>query len=1501
MIFLTWLSTVAGAATLNVPGAYSDITSAMNVAVAGDEIVLAPGGLFSTAVYQGATVNVPNITIKSAPYFPGLGSRPKVVPPTVFTGGPFPIMIVSETVFNVTANGTLTLEGVELNSGGSNSRCLRVDSPPLNPGENSVTIDDVNFVECTYEDDGGALFVGENAVVSISDASIEGTTTGTSNTRGGAIRVDGALDMTGGTIFGGNATYGGGIYVYGTGTLALDDVEVTGNWSDYGGGIYASTSGGNASISLNNVVTLGNYAQMGGFFRGVDADMTVANSTIANNFALTSGALSDVGRGGAFYQTGGTLNISDSTCTNNTGLFGGCLYARGGADITVTDVTMSDNSVENEGGSIYLSSDATLTATEMNVDLSVAEGEGGGGLYMGTDAGLVELVGGSFVQNSALGTSGNGLGGGIYMSGTNQPFSPPLTGLSLVDVTFFANIAQSGGGLASTAGRTYVSGGSFVGDSAIDGGCIMFEGLSITITDNIMQACDASVDGGALHSMGTAAVTVLDSEVKFTTAGARGGAMWTEGPLTVNRTLFRDTESVQRGGAVYARGSTLLENVIFEGASTTGGFYGGAVAVSGSGNHESRNVTFFENSGLNTAYYSDASGSHLFDGVVLAYNTSGSGTEYAIQLAAGPSWTSNGLVVSGQPAQFAGMNPSDVVVDYQYPFADINEDTIGTPDPHAYSGLWLRPNSPAQNVASGTNPDGSDADAGAFGGASADEWGGPWLWDGDSDGAVFAVDCDDADALYFPGATENPGGAVALDFDCDGFYTCYADADGDGFGDDTTTVAVAVGTPGACDSAGASSIGGDCNDNNEDINPESEVYVDSDNDGYGGENAAGVDACSLSDLTGYSVIGGDCDDSSASVNPGAFAEVVGDEIDQNCDGYEICHVDSDNDGYGGFASGTATIPWPSAGCASFGHSTNPQDCNDSVGSINPAAAEIPGDGVDSNCDNQEICYVDQDGDGLGSTQTTTTDLTCSGPNLASVAGDCDDNDATSSSGTTEIPADGIDQDCDGTDLCFVDGDFDGFGDNNQGYAYAALPGGCSVAGFATIQGDCDDANSAAYPGATEVVGNEVDENCDALVACWEDGDGDGYATWLAATVTVPEGSTCASAGHATLQGDCEDDANNGGVDIYPSAVEDLCDGIDSNCNCSGYPGEPAGTVDGIDDGGNSCGGPDQDFDMDGLTWLEEPDVLDADCDDDLDDDGLLDGEEGVADPINPDSDGDGILDGEEVEFFGGFDDEDGDGFENVIDDDDDDDGLLTSFERTAFVAPICGDEPWRDPDIDGDGVEDGLEGLFDVDMDGVPAACDADESFGCGFDPAVRREELRAARASAVLGGAAYPTAGDADGDGLLDQDELGLYCADGSMPDVASCDDALHGRCEDGAEALAFDSDADGRADWLDDDDDDDGVLTADESTTADPDGDGLPDYLDPDSDGDGIPDGQDDGSDDTDGPDDNDGPGDGGDGGGDGDDDDKDSGGCGHLPGTQAGWLILLGAAALRRRRSA
>jgi hypothetical protein len=83
-----------------------------------------------------------------------------------------------------------------------------------------------------------------------------------------------------------------------------------------------------------------------------------------------------------------------------------------------------------------------------------------------------------------------------------------------------------------------------------------------------------------------------------------------------------------------------------------------------------------------------------------------------------------------------------------------------------------------------------------------------------------------------------------------------------------------------------------------------------------------------------------------------------------------------------------------------------EDCNDYDADISPGATEVPCDGVDNDCDGAFLSEdLDNDGDGY-----------------SACLGDCDDTNAAIGVNGVEIECDGIDQDCDGSDPCTDPGD-----------------------------------------------------------------------------------------------------------------------------------------------------------------------------------------------------------------------------------------------------------------------------------------------------------------------------------------------------------------------------------------------------------------------------------------------------------------------------------------------
>lgn len=318
----------------------------------------------------------------------------------------------------------------------------------------------------------------------------------------------------------------------------------------------------------------------------------------------------------------------------------------------------------------------------------------------------------------------------------------------------------------------------------------------------------------------------------------------------------------------------------------------------------------------------------------------------------------------------------------------------------------------------------------------------------------------------------------------------YRDTDGDGHGNPS------ISTQACNQPSGYVADRTDCNDNNASIHPgAAEVcnnsvdedcngsdllcpttwYRDADGDGYGNPNDS---TQSATQPPGYVSNNTDCNDNCSSCHPGGTETC--DSKDNDCDGQSdegvgtTWYRDADGDGYGNPSNSTQACSQPG------GYVSNNSDCNDSNGNVHPGATEVCGNGIDDDCvAGDQPCntwYRDADGDGHGnpndSIQSTTQP-----PGYVSNNTDCNDSNTAVHLGAIEICGNGIDEDCNGLDLScpmtwYRDADGDGYGNANVSVQSQTQP-----AGFVADHTDCNDNNAHIHPGASEICGNGIDEDC----------------------------------------------------------------------------------------------------------------------------------------------------------------------------------------------------------------------------------------------------------------------------------------------------------------------------------------------------------------------------------------------------------------------------------------
>ena len=223
-------------------------------------------------------------------------------------------------------------------------------------------------------------------------------------------------------------------------TLTIKNGTIKGGWANNGGGIYVNTD---SKVILDHVTVTGNKAGTDGGAVYVKGTLEMTNSTLSQNSAGDTG-------GAIYVTTDGSFTLTDSVITqNNATKTGGGINMHLKSDSTISGCQITYNTAGSYGGGIRMDAqDKTLTINRSTSNSTLIDhntaSDDGGGIYL--HYGTINMAGGSISNNKS-----NKDGGGVKVT--------PRTAFTANGVIINENVArdEEGGGVKNQGTTTLTS------------------------------------------------------------------------------------------------------------------------------------------------------------------------------------------------------------------------------------------------------------------------------------------------------------------------------------------------------------------------------------------------------------------------------------------------------------------------------------------------------------------------------------------------------------------------------------------------------------------------------------------------------------------------------------------------------------------------------------------------------------------------------------------------------------------------------------------------------------------------------------------------------------------------------------------------------------------------------------------------------------------------------------------------------------------------------------
>lgn len=274
----------------------------------------------------------------------------------------------------------------------------------------TVTVSSSTISNNTVSQSGGAINAIYSSSISLTDSTVSGNTAGGYGT---ILASGSSLSLTNVMVSNNSANRGGGIVVVRE-TADITNSTLTDNSATiFGGGIFAQE----ASVTLNNstlsnnsagiIGGTGNYVSNGGGIYSFYSHIKVLDqSEISGNSAKSFGGGIFAGDSSAGALRTSTVNVSNSTLSNNSSTTGGGILVRGQSSVSLSSSTLSGNYARFFGGGIASQDSSSISLTNTTVSGNTSDSFGGGIFTSGNRA---ELNNSTVSDNSAT------YGGGMFI------------------------------------------------------------------------------------------------------------------------------------------------------------------------------------------------------------------------------------------------------------------------------------------------------------------------------------------------------------------------------------------------------------------------------------------------------------------------------------------------------------------------------------------------------------------------------------------------------------------------------------------------------------------------------------------------------------------------------------------------------------------------------------------------------------------------------------------------------------------------------------------------------------------------------------------------------------------------------------------------------------------------------------------------------------------------------------------------------------------------------